>query len=143
MGIFSWVNRSARANVFVGKEFTMSVRSVAAKFVELCKAGKNFDVMRTMYAPDIVSVEADGKETAGQGPVIKKSEDWVADKTFHGETVAGPFFNGATPEQFTVYLTLDVTPKSTGRRITLEEVGVYTVKNDKITREQFFYDGEH
>ena len=26
---------------------------------------------------------------------------------------------------------------------TLEEVGVYTVNGDKITREQFFYDGEH
>jgi hypothetical protein len=111
--------------------------------VELCRQGKNFDVMRTMYAPHIVSVEGDGKETAGQEPVIKKSEDWVVDKTFHGETVAGPFFNSATPDQFTVYFTLDVTPKSTGRRITLEEVGVYTVKNDQITREQFFYDGEH
>jgi hypothetical protein len=42
--------------------------------------------------------------------VIKKSEDWVADKTFHGETVAGPFFNGANPDQFAVYFTLDVTP---------------------------------
>src|ERR1700691_2105262 len=73
----------------------MSVRTVASKFVELCRQGKNFDVMRTMYAPDIVSVEGDGKETAGQNPVIKKSEDWVSDKTFNGETVAGPFFNGA------------------------------------------------
>jgi hypothetical protein len=121
----------------------MSLRTVANEFVELCRQGKNFDVMRTMYAPNIVSVEADGKETAGQGPVIKKSEDWAGDNTFHGETVAGPFYNGATPDQFTVYFTLDVTPKSTGRRITLEEVGVYTVKNDKITREQFFYDGDH
>ena len=122
----------------------MSVQTIARKFVELCRAGKNFDVMRTMYAPDIVSVEGDGKETAGQGPVIKKSEDWGADKTFHGETVAGPFFNGATPDQFAVYFTLDVTPKATGQRITLEEVGVYTVnKDDKITREQFFYDGAH
>ena len=121
----------------------MSLRAVASKFVELCRQGKNFDVMRTLYAPNIVSVEGDGKETVGQGQVIKKSEDWVADKTFHGETVAGPFFNGATPDQFSVYFTLDVTPKSTGRRVTLEEVGVYTVKNDKITREQFFYDGEH
>ena len=24
----------------------------------------------------------------------------------------------------------------------LEEVGVYTVKDDKVTREQFFYDGK-
>lgn len=122
----------------------MSLRTVATRFVELCNQGKNFDVMRTMYAPDIVSVEGDGTQTAGQGPVIKKSEDWVADKTFNGETVAGPFFNGANPDQFTVYFTLDVTPKATGKRITLQEVAVYTVnKDDKITREQFFYDGQH
>src|ERR1700692_3818975 len=96
-----------------------------------------------LYAAKIVAVEGDGKETAGQDPVIKKSEDWVSDKTFNGETVAGPFFNGANPDQFVVFFTLDVTPKATGKRITLEEVAVYTVKNDKITREQFFYDGAH
>jgi hypothetical protein len=122
----------------------MSVQTVAKQFVELCRKGKNFDVMRTMYSPTIVSVEGDGKETAGQGPVIKKSEDWVSNKTFNGETVAGPFFNGANPDQFAVYFTLDVTPKATGKRIVLEEVAVYTVgKDDKITREQFFYAGEH
>lgn len=121
----------------------MSVQTVAYKFVELCRQGKNFDVMKTMYAPNIVSVEGDGKETAGQGPVIKKSEVWVSDKEFHGETVAGPFFNGANPDQFTVYFTLDITPKATGKRLTLQEIGIYTVKNDLITREQFFYDGEH
>ena len=122
----------------------MSVRTVAYKFVELCRQGKNFDVMRTMYAPNAVSIEGDGKQTAGQGPVIKKSEDWVAVNDFHGETLAGPFFNAASPDQFTVYFTLDVTPKATGERITQQEVAVYTVnKDDKITREQFFYDGEH
>jgi hypothetical protein len=80
--------------------------------VELCRQGKNFDVMRTMYAPDIVSVEGDGKETTGQDPVIKKSEDWVSDKTFNGETVSGPFFNGANPDQFVVFFALDITPKA-------------------------------
>src|SRR3954469_9595728 len=105
----------------------MSLETVARKFVEMCNAGKNFDVMRTMYAPNIVSVEGDGKETKGQQPVIRKSEDWVSDKTFHGETVAGPFFNGANPDQFAVYFTLDITPKATGERITREEVAVYTV----------------
>ena len=122
----------------------MSLEAVAHKFVEMCRQGKNFDVMRTMYAPDIVSVEGDGAETKGQQLVIKKSEDWGSDKTFHGETVAGPFFNGANPSQFAVYFTLDVTPKATGKRITLEEIAVYTVnKDDKITREQFFYEGAH
>ena len=122
----------------------MSLQAVAHKFVEMCRQGKNFDVMRTMYAADIVSVEGDGKETKGQQPVIKKSEDWASDKAFNGETVAGPFFNAASSGQFTVYFTFDITPKATGKRITIDEVAIYTVnKDDKITREQFFYEGQH
>lgn len=117
----------------------MSVQSVAKQFVDLCNQGKNFDVMRTLYAPDIVSVEGDGSETAGQGAVIKKSENWVADKSFDGQTIRGPFFNG--PNQFAIIFIHQVTPKATGKQITLEEVGIYTVKNDKITREQFFFAG--
>ena len=117
----------------------MSIHTVASRFVELCNQGKNFDVMRTMYAPDIVSVEGDGTETAGQTPVIQKSERWGSANTIHGEKVRGPYFNG--PGQFAVHFTFEVTPKSTGKRTTIEEVGVYTVKGDKITREQFFYDG--
>jgi hypothetical protein len=46
----------------------MTIQTLARQFVELCNQGKNFDVMRTMYAPDIVSVEGDGTETAGQTP---------------------------------------------------------------------------
>ena len=48
------------------------------------------------------------------------------------QTLAGEF----------VAFTFEVTPKATGKRITLEKVAVYTVEDDKITREQFFYDGE-
>jgi hypothetical protein len=102
--------------------------------------------MRTMYSPDIVSVEGDGAETAGQAAVITKSEKWVEVNTFHGETVRGPFFSGGSESssgQFAVFFTLDITRKASGQRLTLEEVALYTVKNDKITREQFFYAGEH
>jgi len=119
----------------------MSIRTVATEFVELCNQGKNVDVMRTMYDPNIVSVEGDGRETAGQQPVIHKSEIWQGDNEIHSEKVLGPFFNG--PNQFAVHFTFDLTRKSTGKRTTIQEVGVYTVKGDKITREQFFYDGEH
>lgn len=117
----------------------MSLQTVARKFVELCNQGKNFDVMHTMYDPGIVSVEGDGSETVGQAAVIQKSERWAAVNTIHGETVRGPYFNG--PSSFAVHITFQVAPKATGVRTTLEEVAVYTVKDDKITREQFFYDG--
>jgi hypothetical protein len=123
------------------KELTMSIQKVAHRFVELCRQGKNSDVMRTMYSPTIVSVESDGKQTAGQQPVIKKSDDRIAAHIFHGETVTGPFFNGANSDQFAVYFTFDLTPKATGKRFIFEEVATYTVgKDDKITREQFFND---
>src|SRR5688572_6228203 len=119
----------------------MSLKTVANQFVELCNQGRNFDVMRTMYAPDVVSVEGDGTETVGQAPVIHKSEVWQAGNAIHSEKVRGPFFNGNN--QFAVHFTFDVTRNASGARVTLEEVGLYTVQGDKITREQFFYDGEH
>lgn len=117
----------------------MSIQTLARQFVELCNQGKNFDVMRTMYHPEIVSVEADGKETAGQAVVIQKSERWAAANEIHGEKVLGPYFNG--PSEFAVHFTFEITPKATGKRITQQEVGVYTVKGDKITRERFFNSG--
>ena len=122
----------------------MSVQSVAQQFVDWCNQGRNFDVMRTLYSPDIVSVEGDGRETAGQQAVIDKSANWVADKSFDFQAIRGPFFSGptaGTDGQFAVHFTHKVTPKATGQQITLEEVALYTVKNDLITREQFFFTG--
>lgn len=117
----------------------MSIRALASQFVDLCNQGKNFDVMRTMYADDIVSVESEGNETAGKEAVIRKSEKWAEGLTVHGETVRGPYFHGE--DQFAVTFAFDLTPKATGQRITKEEVGVYTVKDGKIVREEFFNQG--
>ena len=122
----------------------MSVRTVAAKFMELCNQGKHFDVMRTMYSPDMVSVEGNGRETSGQQPVIRKSEIFAEKNTIHGQKLRGPFFCGdadANAGRFSVYSLLDYTPKAGGDRRTQEEVGLYTVKGEQITREEFFYDG--
>ena len=122
----------------------MSVRTVAGTFMELCSKGKHFEFMHTMYAPDMVSVEGDGKETVGKEPVIHKSEVWQANNTIHGQKLRGPFFCGdanASSGRFTVYSLLEYTPKAGGERRTQEEVGLYTVKGEQITREEFFYDG--
>src|SRR3954467_14120397 len=125
----------------------MSLQTLATELVELCNQGKNFDVMEMMYAPDIVSVEASGEQVAGKRPVIDKSRRWQAGNTVKGEKGGGPFFDGApdaagaTAGQFAVFYTFDVIPKSTGKPVQLEEVGVYTVKDDQITREQFYYAG--
>jgi hypothetical protein len=107
----------------------------------MCNQGKNFDLMRTMYTPEIVSVEANGEPTRGQVAVIHKSEVWQANNTILSQKVRGPFFNGTN--SFAAHFTFEVTRKATGKAVTLEEVAVYTVEDDKISREQFYYDGEH
>jgi hypothetical protein len=122
----------------------VSVETTATKCVELCKQGTNFDVMRTRYAPDLVPVGGDGRETKGRQPVIRNSEVYGGNNAIHGRPPRGPFFCGgheANVGQFAVFHTPDVTRKAGGERATIDEVAPYTVENDKITREEFFYDG--
>ena len=122
----------------------MSVRTIAGKFMDLCNQGKHFEVMRTMYSADMVSVEGNGKETVGKEAVIHKSEVFQGNNAITGQDLRGPFFCGdasASSGQFSVYTSITFTPKAGGKQQTHEEVGLYTVKNDMITREEFFYNG--
>ena len=122
----------------------MSVETVARKFMELCKQGKHFEVMRNMYAPEMVSVEGDGREFVGKENVIKKSEVFQGNNNILSQDLRGPFFLGdpsASAGKYAVYTSIDFAPKAGGPRVTHEEVGLYTVKNDTITREEFYYDG--
>ena len=122
----------------------MSVRTVADRFMELCNEGKHFEFMRGFYAPEMVSVEASGKEYVGKEPVIRKSEVFQGDNAIHSQLLRGPFFLGdasGKSGKFAVHSVLEFSPKAGGARSTHEEVGIYTVKDDVVTREEFFYDG--
>jgi len=112
--------------------------------MELCSQGKHFEFMRTFYAPEMVSVEGDGKEYVGKEPVIRKSEVFQGNNTIHSQDLRGPFFCGdanASSGRFAVYSSIEFSPKAGGQRVKHDVVGLYTVKNDLVTREEFFYDG--
>lgn len=119
----------------------MTTSEIASKFVEMCRQGKNFDVMQTMYADDIVSVEAVKRktgsfETTGKAAVIQKSAEWAGAHEIHGATVEGPFLLN---DKFAVVFEFEVTPKATGKKVKDREIAVYTVANGLIVREEFFY----
>lgn len=120
----------------------MDTLEVGKKLVELCKQGKNDEAMESLYAQDIVSVEAgappgDSPERRGLPAIREKSVWWNSNHVIHSATVEGPFPNG---DRFAVRFTYDVTAKHLGNaRITMDEVALYTVKNGKIVREEFFY----
>jgi len=69
--------------------------------------------------------------------VIKgKNTLWVNNHEMHGGEVDGQFSN---VNQFIVHFKYDVTPKHTGKRITMDVMDLFTVENEKIIKKEFFY----
>jgi ketosteroid isomerase-like protein len=117
---------------------------IGKKLVELCRQGKARIAFDTLYSPNIVSVEAEGSPAMaarmeGLAAVKGKTEWWEKNHEVHRAEVAGPWPHG---DRFIVRFTYEVTPKTgtmAGKRITMDESALYTVKDGKIVQEEFFY----
>lgn len=119
----------------------MTTLEVGKKLVEMCKQGKDAQCIDTLYANDIVAVEAAAmpnmpQEVRGKQKVVEKAKWWAENNTVHSATVDGPWPHG---DRFVVKFHYDITRKSDGKRVAMDEAALYTVKDGKIVREEFFY----
>jgi len=119
----------------------MTTLEIGKQLVELCKQHKNDEAMAKLYSKDIVSVEAAAMpgspaEVRGIEAVTAKSKWWVDNHTVHSGTCEGPFPHG---DRFIVRFTYDVTHKPSNQRRQMDETALFTVKDGKIVREEFFY----
>ncbi len=119
----------------------MTTQEVADKLVKLCSESKFEEAMKSLYSPDIVSMEAgappgQSREAKGIAAVAAKGEWWAANHETHSTKVEGPLIAGS---HFAVTFKMDVTFKPQNRRFTMEEVAVYKVVDGKIVYEEFFY----
>jgi ketosteroid isomerase-like protein len=119
----------------------MTTQEVADTLVRLCSAGKLDEAMKTLYSPDIVSMEAgappgQSRESKGLSAALAKGEWWAANHEVHSAVVEGPLVAGS---HFTVVFKFDVTFKPQNKRFNMEEVAVYKVAAGKIVYEEFFY----
>jgi hypothetical protein len=117
----------------------MSTQEVAEKVVELVRQQAWYRALDTLYDKDIVSVEAsasegESAEKRGIDQVRGKIDWWLNAMEVHSFTAKGPF---VAHDRFVVQYDADVTEKNAKKRFQLSEVGVYTVKNGKIVREEF------
>ncbi|MEO7852694.1 MAG: nuclear transport factor 2 family protein [Rubrivivax sp.] len=120
----------------------MKTMDIAKQLVELCRQGKNDEAIKTLFADDIVSVEAavppgGEREAKGLAALQAKSTWWQDNHEVHSASVSGPWPHD---DRFVVGFLYDVTHKPSGQRMKMDEVGLYQVKNGKIVREEFFYD---
>jgi ketosteroid isomerase-like protein len=118
----------------------MNTQDIASDLVAMCKQGKFEESGEKYWAEDVVSIEpgeGDMAVTRGKTGARAKGDWWNANNEIHAVEVEGPYVHG---DQFVVRFKMDVTPKG-GQRHTMDEVGVYTVKDGKIAEERFFYGG--
>ena len=118
--------------------------AVGKKLVELCREGKHMECINSLYGHDIVSVEAASGPSMparmeGIDAIKGKATWWEANHEVHKAEADGPFPHG---DRFIVRFKYDVTAKSgpmAGKRFMMDEAALYTVKDGKITHEEFFY----
>ncbi|HEV8125579.1 MAG TPA: nuclear transport factor 2 family protein [Gemmatimonadales bacterium] len=118
-----------------------TTEAVAHELVDLCREGRNLEAIEKLYSPNIISIESTGSEQmpaeiSGIDAVRGKNEWWFENFEVHSAETNGPFVGDG---QFAVQYDFDATEKATGKRNRMVEMALYTVKNGKIVKEQFFY----
>jgi hypothetical protein len=119
----------------------MTTQEIAQRYVTLCQQGKFDACLEELYSKNAVSVEAAmppgmDKTAKGLDAIRAKGKDWQQSHVVHSAEVTGPFPN---ENRFAVRFIFDVTDKPSGKRSTMDEVGLFTIENGKITKEEFFY----
>ncbi|HEY7371361.1 MAG TPA: nuclear transport factor 2 family protein [Polyangia bacterium] len=119
----------------------MTTQEIAQRYVTLCQQGKFDTCLDELYSKNAVSVEAavppgTDKTAKGLDAIRAKGKDWAQSHVVHSAEVSGPFPN---ENRFAVRFLFDVTDKPSGKRSTMDEVGLFTIENGKITKEEFFY----
>lgn len=122
----------------------MTMEEIAAALVRHCRENTTAEGLSTLYAPDAVSVEAQAmpgapRETEGLEGIRGKHAWWEENFEVHGGATEGPFLHG--PDRFAVIFEIDATHKASGQRSRMREVALYTVRDGRITREEFFAQG--
>ena len=130
---------------FLGAEVTyrrkdaMDARKTAARLVELCRQKKYLQAIDELYADDASSREdhGGGSETSGKPAVRGGTEQWLAAFDLPEHHVDAPLFCG---DRFSVRFSGRMAKKDGSGEHKYEEIGIYTVKNGKIVRQEFYYD---
>jgi len=119
---------------------TLTTKEVAARFNELAKQEKWFEIQDELFADNVKSIDPPGSPyfgyAEGKTAVRKKGEDFVKRiEAAHKRHTTEPIITG---NYFAVGREVDITVQGHGR-IQINEIMLYEVKDGEIISEQFFY----
>jgi len=124
-----------------------SALSVGKQLVDYCQQGRFREAIVDLYADDAQHIEAAAmgpdmpQTTDGKDAILKMSDWWESVHDVHGMDLKGPYPHGNGG--FAVWMWLDVTAKEgpmANKRMQMDEVCVYAVRDGKITQAEFYWD---
>ena len=122
----------------------MTALEIGQAMVEMVSQGRESEqaFVAQYYADDIVSIEGGSSDEMparleGIEAIKGKHDWWYNNNEVHGTTVEGPYV-GNREDQFVVKFTMDMTPTD-GERTQMEEVAIFTIRDDKIVHEEYLY----
>ena len=117
----------------------MDIKEIAEDIAALNRAGKFDEAGEKYWSEDVVSLEPqEGPHSHCRGiEAVRAKSAWFSSVSeLHGVEVEGPFVHG---DQFILRFVMDFTRKDIDTRITMAEMGLYTVRDGKVVQERFFY----
>ncbi len=122
--------------------FDETLMTIAKAAVEANRTGDIEGLIANHYAPNVVSIEAAEnpempRAAEGLEALHGKHAWWNSAMEEHSSQADGPYL--FAPDRFAIHFSVDATNKQTGERMQMKEVGLYTVADGKIVREEFFW----
>ena len=121
--------------------------AVGRRLVELCRAMQWHDAIDELYADDATHVEATDlgpdmpRVIDGKDAILRMSKWWDENHDVHHVEIKGPYPHGH--DRFALWMSIDLTPKTgptAGQRSAMDEVCLYHLAGDRISRVEFMYD---
>jgi len=119
-----------------------SLAEIANDYASLMAAGETLAAAEKYWASDIIVLEP--TKSGSNGPAIAMGKSaalarltrWLEANVVSEMLIDGPFITG---DQFALFIDMEITHRATGKREPFSEIATYTVHDEHIVEERFFY----
>lgn len=113
----------------------MTTAEIAQRLASLCRNNEFIRAQQELYAPSILRIETDGKQTRGKEQTLAQEQAFLESLSSIHTEVSEPLVVDA---YFSASMHLTIALKKDGSTHRFDEICVYKVEEGKIVFEQFF-----
>lgn len=120
----------------------MSIDQLASDFAHLLLSGRSVEATEKYWAEDIVRIlparQPPGAPRRATGYAAARANllEWIGTSDVGELAIDGPFVTGNV---FALFIDMEIADPATGIREPFSEIAVFTVRDQKIVEERYFY----